>query len=111
MSADQRAESESHRLEDFRNLGPASARILRAAGIRSRTDLERAGAVAAFLAARRAAPNVTLNLLWAIAGGLQNHDWRNLTQREQHALLSGFRTACNGRNDTAESVKKRRKKR
>ncbi|MCV2489407.1 TfoX/Sxy family protein [Geodermatophilus sp. YIM 151500] len=67
------------RLRDLRNLGPASERALAAVGIRTPADLDAVGAAAAF---RRLAdagtPHLTRTFLWALAGALDDLDWREL---------------------------------
>jgi DNA transformation protein and related proteins len=83
------AVGESRRLRDMRNLGPASERMLVAAGIRTPADLDRLGAVEAYrrvLAAGWRQP--TLNLLWAIEGALLDLDWRELPPERRAELLA-----------------------
>jgi DNA transformation protein len=72
----------------LRNLGPKSARLLAEAGIRTIAELRLIGAAKAY---RRVADKATLNLLWAIAAGLQDRDWRSLTQVEKGSLLAEVR--------------------
>jgi DNA transformation protein len=72
----------------LRNLGPKSARLLAEAGIRTIAELRLIGAAKAY---RRVADKATLNLLWAIAAGLQDRDWRSLTQVEKDSLLAEVR--------------------
>jgi len=33
-------------------------------------------------------PKVSMNLLWAVAAGLSNRDWRDLTNKEKDTLLT-----------------------
>jgi DNA transformation protein len=72
----------------LRNLGPKSARLLAEAGIRTIAELRLIGAAKAY---RRVADKASLNLLWAIAAGLQDRDWRALTQTEKDSLLAQVR--------------------
>lgn len=74
-------------IEALPNLGPASCRWLREAGIRTILDLEQLGAVTAYRLVKQVQPNASLNLLWALAAGLQKKDWRALTPEEKDALL------------------------
>ena len=73
-------------LENFPNLGKKSAQMLWRAGIRSREDLEDLGAVVAYLAVKQSGQNPSLNLLWAIAAGLQDRRWTDLSTAEKLAL-------------------------
>jgi DNA transformation protein and related proteins len=72
----------------LRNLGPKSARLLAEAGIRTIAELRLLGAAKAY---RRVRDKASLNLLWAIAAGLEDHDWRDLTQKEKDSLLAEVR--------------------
>ncbi len=69
----------SESLEQLQNLGPASIRMLQAAGIKTAGDLRRLGSVSAFLAVRQARQKPTMNLLWALEGALQETHWAELT--------------------------------
>ncbi|MEE2832074.1 MAG: TfoX/Sxy family DNA transformation protein [Candidatus Latescibacterota bacterium] len=59
------------RTSSLRGIGPKSARWLADAGVHTRDDLQRLGAVAAFRAVQAAGFTPTLNLLW----GLQGLSW------------------------------------
>jgi len=65
-------------IELLRNLGHTSARWLREAGIHTREELDRLGPARAYLLVKEDRPEVTLNLLWALAGALSDTDWRDL---------------------------------
>src|SRR5687767_1839450 len=71
-------------------LGPVSLRVLRAAGITTRADLERLGPVKAYIAAKRVEPRVTLNLLWGIAGALTDTHWTKLAADYRSTLLLDY---------------------
>ena len=76
----------------LRNLGPKSARLLAEAGIRTIAELRLIGPPKAYVRARTLArKSVSLNLLWAIAAGLGDRDWRELTQKEKGSLLAQVR--------------------
>jgi DNA transformation protein and related proteins len=76
----------------LRNLGPKSALILAQAGIRTIAELRLLGAAKAYSRAKAFAPrSVSLNLLWAIAAGLEDRDWRELNAREKASLLAQIR--------------------
>ena len=65
-------------LERLLNLGPTSSQWLREAGIDSYDDLERLGAVQAYLAVREARPGASLHLLYALEGALLDVRWDHL---------------------------------
>jgi DNA transformation protein len=71
-------------------LGPVSLRVLRAAGIATRADLERLGPVRAYIAAKRIEPRVTLNLLWGIAGAVTDTHWTKLPVEYRSSLLLDY---------------------
>jgi DNA transformation protein and related proteins len=103
------------RIRDLRNLGPRSEDMLAAAGIRGVEELRRRGAVAAFLAMRRAGVTSSLNALWALVGALdpwpEGRDWREVAHGpERLALLlqvevpdQGARAATTGSGDARRS--------
>lgn len=73
-------------IECVPNLGPVSAGWLRGAGITTRAEREAVGAVAAYLAVRRAGHAASLNLLWALAAGLAGRHWDSLRGEEKRQL-------------------------
>jgi len=70
------------------NLGPSSASWLIDGGIRTISDLERAGAVVAYRMAKQKHPEATLNLLWALEAGLLGKDWREISDEVKQRLRS-----------------------
>lgn len=79
-------------IESLRNLGPKSGMWLREAGITTVGELRRLGAVVAYQAVRQQREHVSLNLLWALAAGLEGIDWRELTQEAKALLRSELDT-------------------
>ena len=76
----------------LRNLGPKSGRVLAEAGIRTIAELRLIGPAKAYARAKALEPTtVSLNLVWAIAAGLEDRDWRDLTQEEKDSLLAQIR--------------------
>ncbi len=76
----------------LRNLGAKSARVLAETGIRTVAELRQIGPAKAYARAKALSPrSVSLNLLWAIAAGLADRDWRALTQKEKDSLLAQIR--------------------
>ena len=74
-------------MKKTRNFGPASVRVLQAAGIQSVDDLRALGAVAVYLAVKRVEQNASLNLLWAMEGALSSRDWRVVAREDRTRLL------------------------
>lgn len=72
----------------MRNLGPRSREMLAKAGIVSDAQLKAMGAVAAFIAVKRAGGKPSLNLLWALEGALTNRDWKEVARRDRLSLLT-----------------------
>jgi hypothetical protein len=73
-------------IETVRNLGPASAAWLREIGVSTRADLQRLGAVVAYRMVKQRQPRTSLNLLWALAAGLADKDWRDLSASAKQQL-------------------------
>jgi DNA transformation protein len=65
-------------VEHLPNLGSKSSAWLRAVGIRTRADLERAGSVAAYRRCLESGVPATLNLLYALEGALLDLRWDRL---------------------------------
>ena len=53
----------------------------------TRADLERLGPVVTFQLVKQRQGNTSLNLLWAMAAGLAEMDWRELTDGDKQRLL------------------------
>lgn len=75
-------------------LGPVSLEILKRAGITTRAQLEKLGPVAAFSAAKKIEPKVTLNLLWGIAGAITDTHWSKLPADYRSSLLLEYDAHC-----------------
>lgn len=73
-------------IENLPNLGPRSCQWLRDVGIATIGQLERMGPTAAFRLVQRRYPAASLNLLWGLVAGLQDRDWRTLTEAEKDPL-------------------------
>jgi DNA transformation protein len=76
----------SEPIDNLPNLGPTSASWLRDAGIKTITDLERFGPVAAYRLVKQKFPQASLNLLWALEAGLLGKDWRELSDEAKERL-------------------------
>lgn len=75
-------------LASARNLGPASAAMLAAAGFDSMDDLRDVGPVVAFLAVRQTGQRPSLNLLWAIYGAVHDCHWTSIPKDTKQQLLA-----------------------
>ena len=84
--------SELHELSEpiinLRNLGATSAAWLVEAGIPTVAELRRLGPALAYRLVKQHRPKVSKNLLWALAAGLADRDWRELTDDEKLELLA-----------------------
>ena len=74
-------------MNDTANLGPASWRMLQAAGIADLAALRQLGAVAAYAQVKRSGQRVSLNLLWALEGALSGRHWQQVARDDRLALL------------------------
>lgn len=72
----------------LRNVGGKSAAWLRQVGIRTREDLEKHGAVGAFIKVKKAGFKPSLNLLYALAGALDDCHWQQLGGERRESLLA-----------------------
>lgn len=75
------------RIRDLLNLGEKSERMLAAAGIETVAQLQKLGAVRAYLQVRDSGQPVSLNLLYALEGALSNTHWNRLPVEVREALL------------------------
>jgi hypothetical protein len=76
----------SEPIDNLRNLGPASTAWLRKVGITTIAELERLGPALAYRLVKQKQSKSNLNLLWAMAAGLLDRDWRQLTEDEKERL-------------------------
>ena len=77
----------------LRNLGPKSAMMLAEAGLRTVGELEQLGPVKAYLRVKALRPkSASLNLLWALAAGLEDRDWRDLSAAEKALLIAEMKS-------------------
>ena len=74
-------------VRELRNLGAVSSQWLRTVGIKTKGDLQKRGPLVAFRLVKQKHPRASLNLLWALAGALQDRDWRALPASERKRLL------------------------
>jgi len=77
----------------IRNVGPKSAAWLRQVGVRTQEDLIRLGPVEAFMKVKRAGFRPSLNLLYALAGAIENCHWADLPDERKTALVQAAESA------------------
>ena len=77
----------------IRNVGPKSAAWLRQVGVRTQDDLVRIGPVEAFMKVKRAGFRPSLNLLYALAGAIENCHWADLPDERKSALVQAVESA------------------
>jgi hypothetical protein len=83
------------------NIGPKSAAWLRQVGIRTLEDLQRLGAVGAFLKVKKAGFRPSLNLLYALAGAERGCHWTALSAEDKNAMV----LEVNAAEDAAKKAK------
>lgn len=86
----------------IRNVGPKSAAWLRQVGVRTQEDLVKLGPVEAFMKVKRAGFRPSLNLLYALAGAIENCHWADLPNEQKAALV-----AAAGSAESANPIKTR----
>ncbi len=77
----------------IRNIGPKSAAWLRQVGVRTAEDLLRIGPVEAFLKVKRAGFRPSLNLLYSMAGAIDDCHWTDLPAERKSRLLLNLEAA------------------
>ena len=73
-------------ISELRNLGVRSAKMLASIGIHDRSDLDRVGPVLAYRAVREIHGGVSLNLLYAMYGALNDIRWNELSVESKARL-------------------------
>lgn len=71
----------------IRNVGPKSAAWLRQVGVHSQEDLIELGPVETFMKVKRAGFRPSLNLLYALAGAIEDCHWADLSDEKKSALV------------------------
>ncbi len=77
----------------IRNVGPKSAAWLRQVGVRTLEDLVRVGPVEVFLKVKRAGFRPSLNLLYAMAGAIDDCHWTDVAEERKAALIGELEAA------------------
>lgn len=74
------------KIEQLKNLGPQSAKMLALVGIDELEQLRCIGSVGAYLEVKLSGQKASLNLLYAIHAGLQGRHWTSLSASEKESL-------------------------
>lgn len=83
----------SDRDAKIRNVGPKSAAWLRQVGVKTAEDLFRVGPVDTFLKVKRAGFRPSLNLLYSLAGAIDDCHWTDLSAERKEGLISDLADA------------------
>ena len=79
------------RIRDLRNLGTKTESMLAQIGIHNAAQLRSRGAVAAYVALKRAGVTKSLNSLWALSGALEpwpeGRNWREVARGDARLSL------------------------
>lgn len=75
-------------MSKLRNIGKVSGEWLANAGIHSVEDLQEFGVIKAYCVIKSFETKVSLNLLWALEGAVQNLDFREITTQRKTELLN-----------------------
>ena len=76
------------KLSQLKGLGPKSEKLLNEIGVYTKEDLEKIGAVNAFLALKKQGTvKPSLNFLYAMVGALQDEHWVNIAKTERARLI------------------------
>jgi DNA transformation protein len=75
-------------LSKLKGLGPKSEKCLNEVGIHTREELQKIGAVRAFIKLKKeCSTKPSLNFLYAMVGALENRHWANIAKSEKGRLL------------------------
>jgi DNA transformation protein and related proteins len=88
-------------------LGPKSAALLARAGITTLAELQRVGAVAAFVRARHCGTGVSLNLLWGLESAITGLPWQTVARVHRTSLLLALEDHERARADAEAPVRAR----
>lgn len=89
---DSKTMSSNAPIESLANFGSKSGQWLREVGINTIGDLEIVGALTAYQLVKQNEESVSLNLLWALLGGLEGKDWRELSEKTKQLSLAELAT-------------------
>lgn len=78
---------------ELRNIGPVSAKWLESIGIKTRSDLEEAGAVFVYRILKEQKSRVNVNLLYALHGALTDTHWTAFSDETRKWLKNEVKEA------------------
>lgn len=93
--------SSNNELLGLKNLGMASVNILHAIGVNTYDDLNRMGAVEAYLRIKNRGIHVSKVMLYALQGALMDVHWNDLSPELKARLLSEVEQANNAASSSA----------
>jgi DNA transformation protein len=73
--------------ERMKNFGPKSNQWLNAVGVYDISDLRKLGAIKVFLKVKNKGFPVSLNLLWALQGAIEDRSWLSFSKEEKSKLI------------------------
>lgn len=93
--------SSNNELLGLKNLGMASVNILHAIGVNTYDDLNRMGAVEAYLRIKNRGIHVSKVMLYALQGALMDVHWNDLSPELKAQLLNEVEQASNAASSNA----------
>ncbi len=73
-------------IEKIPNLSTVSVKLLQAVGIATAEDLQKVGAIEAYIRLKEGGFNPSLNFLWAAFAGLEGMHWQEVTPEMKRQL-------------------------
>lgn len=86
-SVDNSVQLSTTSIRDLPNLGNKSVGLLREIGVYTDVDLRELGAVTAYCLLKAQNERVSVNMLWALYGALNDLDWREIPTKTKAILL------------------------
>jgi DNA transformation protein and related proteins len=74
-------------LASMRGLGPASAKMIAQAGVTTSVALKKADLYQLYARIKQQQPKVSINLLYAMIGAVENEDWRTIAKERRSEVL------------------------
>jgi DNA transformation protein and related proteins len=74
-------------LASMRGLGPASAKMIAQAGVTASVDLKKADLYQLYARIKQQQPKVSINLLYAMIGAVEDEDWRMIAKERRSEVL------------------------
>jgi DNA transformation protein and related proteins len=71
----------------MRGLGPASAKMIAQAGVTTSVALKKADLYQLYARIKQQQPKVSINLLYAMIGAVEDEDWRAIAKERRSEVL------------------------